>query len=45
MEELHVNDVEQLLVQLTDINEVAGKETGLGSGEEERQWAHWFDIH
>lgn len=29
MQELHIDDVQQLLVQLTDVNDVAGEETGL----------------
>lgn len=33
MKELHVDDVQQLLVQLTDIDYVAGQEAGLGSAE------------
>lgn len=31
MEELHVNDVQQLFVQLSDVNDVTGKEAGFGS--------------
>lgn len=34
MEELHVNDVQQLLVQLTDVNDVAGQEAGFRSVDE-----------
>lgn len=34
MEELHVDDVQQLLVQLTDVNDVAGQEAGLRSVDE-----------
>ncbi len=37
MEELHVDDVQQLLVQLTDVNDVAGQEAGLRSVDE-IQW-------
>ena len=44
MEELHVDDVKQFLIQLADINEVAGKEAGLGPGEE-REREHKFEIH
>lgn len=31
MEELHVDDVQKLLVQLTDINDVAGQKAGFRS--------------
>lgn len=34
MQELHVNDVQQLLIQLTDINDVAGQEAGFRSADE-----------
>lgn len=31
MEELHVDDVEQLLIQLANVNDVAGQEAGFRS--------------
>lgn len=34
MEELHVDDVQQLLVQLPNIDDVGGEKAGLGPAEE-----------
>jgi hypothetical protein len=30
VEELHIDNVQKLLIQLTDIDDVAGKKAGLG---------------
>lgn len=37
MKELHVDDVQQFLIQLTDVNDIAGKKAGLGSADERIQ--------
>lgn len=45
MEELHVDDVEQLLVQLADVNDVAGQEAGFRSVDAIRdKWCCKLDI-
>lgn len=37
VQELHVNDIQQLLIELPDIDDVAGEEIGLLPAETEKQ--------